>query len=118
MQPRDISQDGWVGFVNQVQWWDGSKWNNWFNTDPTYLWEPADYFVKGLLSSEPDWVNGRTGQVWDGSWEYTVPKGYWYAVRTILVWFPQPSYPNFAFAETHAHQDAFATNPGWELCKR
>jgi hypothetical protein len=112
---RDTTQDGWVGFVNQVQWRDGTKWNNWLSSDPTFHFHPADVFEQAL---EPwDWLDYRTGTTWEGAWKFTVPKGYWYAVRRILAWFPQPSNPSLATMEIHAHQDAYGTNPYYEMCK-
>jgi hypothetical protein len=112
---RDTTQDGWVGFVDQVQWWDGTKWNNWLSSDPTFHFHPADVLEQAL---EPrDWLDYRTGTTWEGAWKFTVPKGYWYAVRQVLAWFPQPSNPSLATMEIHAHQDASGTNPYYEMCK-
>jgi hypothetical protein len=80
-----------------------------------FHFKPSDVFEQGL--EELDWTDYRTDQTWEGSWNYHVPKGHYYAVRVVLAWLPQPSYPSLATTSVFAHQDALAVDPGWEVCK-
>jgi len=105
--PRDTTQDGWVGFANQVYWWNGSKWVYWLTTTPLFHFKPSNIFEQAFETR--DWYDAKL-QPSSGVWNYHGPKNIYYAVVTVLYWAPQPSYPYATTTAVLAHQDPLATN--------
>jgi hypothetical protein len=117
MTPRDNSQDEWMAFMNTVQWWDGASWHNWLQSDPIYTWYAADVFNLNWhqILSHP-WIdyNISPPYIWNGSWIFNVPRGYWYAVLEGLRFYPQPG-NNGQTVWTHAYQNALGSE-GMQVC--
>ena len=116
MEPRDTTQNGWVGFFDVVYRRDTSGWVKRFTTQPLYHHKPADIFEQATQTNSMSWQDAQ-GNASSGDFKYTGRRGSWYLVLTYYIWAAQPSYPYPDNDLLAANQDPYGQSQRGTLCQ-
>jgi len=117
MEPRDTSQNGWVGFFDVVYRRTSSGgWLRRYTTQPLYHYKPSDIFEQALQANDMKWMDAN-GNVSSGDFSYRGLRGDWYEVVTVYLWAAQPSYPYPDNDALLANQDPYGVSTRGQLCQ-
>lgn len=114
--PRDTTQNGWVGFYDEVYRKVTGGWSKRWTSPMRYHYAPADIFEQATQANSWAWQD-QNGNVNNGDFQYTGIRGAWYTVITYYIWYPQQSYPYQDSTALSANQDPYGVSARGRLCQ-